>query len=131
MVSSIFLGEGDTTDLLQHKSQPADLMPGEVLQRSPGMKICVHSAINLHIHPHWLILSTPGPGEIPGAADDLVHALNKSAWIRAAKINGASAVGVLLLFIRDIENFPSSDFTQTKMIPILLSQGDKTKKFLA
>lgn len=112
-------------------------MPGEILQRFSKHENTraftnqhVHSLTNLHIHPHWFILSTTGPGGIPGAADDLVHALNESIWIRAAKINGVLAVGVLLLFIRDIENFPSSDFTQTKMIPILLSQGDQTKNSL-
>lgn len=39
-------------------------------------------------------------------------------------------MGVLLLFIRDIENFANTDFTQTKIIPILLSWGDKTKNSL-
>lgn len=46
------------------------------------MKIYVYTLISLHIQSHLFIistdLSTTGWGEIPSAANDLAHALNKS-----------------------------------------------------
>lgn len=89
----------------------------------------MHSPTNLHVHSHWFILSPP-QDEGESLVTLMIWFMHWISQSRSAKITGVFAVGVWLLFIRDIENFPNSDVTQTKIIPIILSQGDKTKNSL-
>lgn len=72
-------GEGDTTDLLQHKSQQAaPNARGGITKVSRHENMCAFTNQPAHSCTQSCIPSTTGPGEIPGVADDLVHALNKS-----------------------------------------------------